>query len=289
MNDRARRRERTRGHAREQARVQAAKRQTIWRGPAPIVGVVVVVAAVIAIFVFAARGAPGQAPVPSPATNSILISKVTTVPPSVFDSVKGGADTITAYKVAPAGDMLKNAAGKPIVLYIGAEYCPYCASQRWGLIAALSRFGTFSGLGLSTSSSKDVFPNTPTFTFRGATYTSDLIEFQAVETSDRDQRLLRNPDPTQQKSMDRFDPDGSIPFLSIADRYDMSGSAFSPDVLAGKTWDDIAAAMRDPSSQISKNIIGFADRTTAAICAVTNGQPADVCTSASVQGLLPKQ
>ena len=29
---------------------------------------------------------------------------------------------------------------------MGAEYCPYCAAQRWAMIVALSRFGTFSGL-----------------------------------------------------------------------------------------------------------------------------------------------
>ena len=36
--------------------------------------------------------------------------------------------------------------GKPEMLYIGAEYCPYCAAERWAMIVALSRFGTFSGL-----------------------------------------------------------------------------------------------------------------------------------------------
>ena len=35
---------------------------------------------------------------------------------------------------------------KPELLYIGAEYCPYCAASRWPLIIALSRFGTFKGL-----------------------------------------------------------------------------------------------------------------------------------------------
>jgi thiol-disulfide isomerase/thioredoxin len=247
---------------------------------------VVAVAAVIGFFVLTSRNAPGSAE-PSPAANSVVASKVTTVPASVYDAVGKGADTVQSLKVAPAGDLLKSAAGKPVILYVGAEYCPYCASQRWALIAALSRFGTFNGLGLSSSSSKDVFPNTPTFTFRGASYTSDLIEFQAVETSDRDQRPLRNPDPTQQKSMDRFDPDGSIPYLSIADSYYMDGTGYSPDVLSGKSYDDIANALRDPSTTIAKNVIGTADRMTAAICAVTSRQPAAVCTSASVQGLLP--
>jgi hypothetical protein len=32
------------------------------------------------------------------------------------------------------------------MLYIGAEYCPYCAAERWPLVMALSKFGTFSNL-----------------------------------------------------------------------------------------------------------------------------------------------
>src|SRR5215471_17073708 len=32
--------------------------------------------------------------------------------------------------------------GKPEMLYIGAEYCPYCAAMRWSMAVALSRFGT---------------------------------------------------------------------------------------------------------------------------------------------------
>ena len=36
--------------------------------------------------------------------------------------------------------------GKPEVLYVGAEYCPFCAAERWPVVVALSRFGTWSGL-----------------------------------------------------------------------------------------------------------------------------------------------
>ncbi len=260
----------------------------MWRGPLPIAGIVLAVAAVITFFILTSRSSPGAAE-PSPATNSAVVSKVTSIPPSVYDAVRGGSDTTQSFKTVPAGDLLKGASGKPVVLYVGAEYCPYCASQRWALVAALSRFGTFGGLALSSSSSKDVFANTPTFTFRGASFASDVVELQAVELSDRDQRPLRSPDPTQQRSMERFDPGLTVPYLSIADRYYMDGSAFSPDILIGKGWDDIAAALRDPTTPISRAIVGSADRMSAAICAVTQQQPAAVCSSPSVQGLLPTQ
>ena len=64
---------------------------------------------------------------------------------------------------------------------MGAEYCPYCAAQRWSTIVALSRFGTWSGLGNMASYSGDVYPNTPTFTFINAKYTSKYVVFKSVE------------------------------------------------------------------------------------------------------------
>ena len=36
--------------------------------------------------------------------------------------------------------------GKPGIFYYGAEYCPYCAAERWPVVVALSRFGTWSNL-----------------------------------------------------------------------------------------------------------------------------------------------
>ena len=58
------------------------------------------------------------------------------------------------------------------------EYCPYCAAERWAMVNALARFGTFHNLGATASSSIDVNPSTPTFTFRGAGYSSPFVVFQ---------------------------------------------------------------------------------------------------------------
>ena len=57
------------------------------------------------------------------------------------------------------GSAPTRAAGKPEILYIGAEYCPYCATERWPLAVALSRFGTFTGLRGIHSSATDVYPS----------------------------------------------------------------------------------------------------------------------------------
>lgn len=229
--------------------------------------------------------APAAAPEPSTVPSAAVVAKLTSLPPSVFDAI-GGGGLATSMRVGERSALLTGASGKPVVVYVGGEFCPYCAAQRWSIVVALSRFGTWNGLSVSRSSSTDVFPNTPTFTFRGATYASDLIELSAVEGTDREGKPLASPDPLQLRSLGRFDPQGTIPYLSVADRYYVIGSGFSPDVLVRKTWDEIASAMRDPTTPIARSVIGNADQITAAICDVIP-QPPALCASPSVRGLLP--
>ena len=47
-------------------------------------------------------------------------------------------------KVTPS---LSTVGTNGVVSYVGAEYCPYCAGTRWGIIVALSRFGKFNKRG----------------------------------------------------------------------------------------------------------------------------------------------
>lgn len=93
----------------------------------------------------------------------------------------GDVQALPAKVDAPA----LTADGKSKVLYVGAEFCPFCAAQRWPVVVALSRFGTWTGLGQTTSASDDVFPETATLSFHGAIYTSDYLSFTGVETSGR--------------------------------------------------------------------------------------------------------
>ena len=54
-------------------------------------------------------------------------------------------------------------------------------------------------------------------------------------------------------------------------------------MLAGLSWTQVAAAMRDPSSPVAKDIDGAANVITAAICTLTHGQPGSVCHSPGVK------
>lgn len=262
-------------------RARYRERPSIWRGPLPYVAAVVLIVGAIAWSVLSSRGGP--APTLTGAASDAVVASVTSIPADVFDKVAGGgiADPLRATSF----DVLRGPSGKPLVIYVGAEYCPFCASEKWSVVAALARFGTFEGLELSTSSSSDAFPNTPTLTFRKAGYQSQYVELSAVETGDREGRPIATTPPDAQRAMDRSDPQGSIPFLSIAERRVAVGTGYRPDVLVGKTWTQIAESMRDPSTPLARGVIGNANWITAAICEQTGGQPASVCASPAVRSL----
>ena len=114
------------------------------------------------------------------------MDKVTSVPASTLNTVRSGAFTGRIQTITGNPAPL-TANGKPELLYTGAEFCPYCAAERWAMIVALSRFGTFSGLATVQSAVSDgagnqePYPDTPTFTFAHAAYTSKYLAFGEVE------------------------------------------------------------------------------------------------------------
>ena len=255
-----------------------------WVAPAAVVaGVALLVATFLIIRWYLT---PAPPPPLSSDTTTVVVTQITTLPASEFDSV--GQGTANNLLKPVTGTPMTGVTGKPEVLYIGAEFCPYCAAQRWALIVALSRFGTFTGLKTTSSSSSDIYPNTPTFSFYGATYTSQYIDFRAVETSDREQKPLETPTAAEQQLWTKYDPACSIPFVDFGNRYAFSGATFSPDLLSGASWQAIADELRDPKSAQAQAIVGSANLITAAICKTTSDQPAAVCSSSTIQDLEKK-
>ncbi|HKV86701.1 MAG TPA: DUF929 family protein [Candidatus Dormibacteraeota bacterium] len=252
-----------------------------WLGPVAIVaGVALIIAAFFVIRWYLTPQPPK--PLNSDATQAVL-AKIASLPQSEFDAVGQGAATNSIKAVS--GTPLTGPSGRPMVFYYGAEFCPYCAAERWPIIIALSRFGTFTGLQTTSSSSTDVYPNTPTFTFRGATYTSQYVEFESVETTDRNQNPLQTPTAAQQQIVSRYDSSGVIPFVDFGNRYEFTGATYLPDKLGGMSWQAVADALQDQGSPQAQAVVGSANLITAAVCKLTGDQPAAVCSSTSIQGL----
>lgn len=182
-----------------------------------------------------------------------------------------------------------NTGSKTGLLYIGADFCPYCAGDRWGLMLTLLRFGKLDGVRYMLSSSSDVYPNTPTVTFQHATYHSAYVDFQAVETADRDEHPLMVPDKLQTKIFTTFDAppyvqySQSIPFVYLDGKYQLNTLLATPQELGGKDWQQVAAAFADPKSALFKSVMPRVNLLTAAICRTNGGKPADVCTAPGVK------
>jgi len=302
--------------AQREAARRAEQRKRIYLAGGSIIAVVIVVLAFVLIKENSKSSqAPAASNGPTGAALATLTKAVTGVPQSALDKVGGGnissSDFISNSKVPTAsaggsgyfasvkGNPLTSG-GKPEVLYIGAEYCPFCAAERWSMIVALSRFGTFTGLSTVHSSSTDSFANTPTWTFHGSSYTSKYIAFTPVETLSNERQgnsantntpyvTLDNPTAAENTLMNQYDPGnpslgegGAIPFIDIGNKYVEVGNMnpYGPQLLQNKNWTQIAAALSQPTSAIAQGADSSANYLTAGICALTNNQPSTACTPA---------
>jgi thiol-disulfide isomerase/thioredoxin len=233
----------------------------------------------------------------SPAPTS-LVKSVTTLPTSLFNSVGGGG--VTALPKAIQAPALTSS-GKPEIVDMSSEYCPYCAAERWPTVIALSKFGTFKNLQVTQSGSADVYPSTQTFSFYGSSFQSQYIDFDSTELqtnvpSGTTYTNLQTPSQTDQALMTKYDAApylsassaGSIPFIDFGGKYLISGASYSPSLLQGQSYSQIAQAIANSKTSISQGVIGAANLMTAAICEMTGGQPSNVCSSQTIQTLQSK-
>jgi hypothetical protein len=268
-------------------RAEARKRMLVAGGSA--LAVVVIVAGLIVIKAVTSHNAKVNTTASSIQT---VVSEITSVPATVFDKIGVGPTGSTA--VAPLKSISSptlTSGGKPEMLYIGAEYCPYCAAERWAMVVALSRFGTFSNLHFIHSTSNDVYSNTSTLTFYQSSYTSKYLTFRPLETFTVDNKPLQKPTSVESGLLTKYGQ-GSFPFVDIDGKYIVSGAQYLPSVLGttstqdpthfGLTWQQIGKDLADPNNPVAQAIIGSANHITAAICSVTSDQPASVCKSTSV-------
>lgn len=260
--------------------------------------VAVIIVAVIALVTYALSDTPLTLQTVRRTTASgDVTAQVTDVPPAVFDAV--GTDAPGATLVAPTvltGQPVLERAGKPEVLYVGAEYCPFCAAERWPLIVALSRFGHFTQLKNMQSAPLSVFPGTQTFSFVGASYSSRFVAFTGVEVYsdavDAEGAFARiaTLTPVEAMAVARYGvrpgptaSPGTFPFVDIGNRVVTSTSGFSPAVLVKQSQAAIAGGLSQADDPITQAVVASANALTAGICAVTGHQPGSVCTSKGVR------
>ncbi|MBF4161546.1 DUF929 family protein [Nocardioides acrostichi] len=277
--------------ARQRARER--RRSRLMLASFTVVALVIVGSALVGIGLHRHAGASQQ----TGAASADVLARATGVSASAFDQVGAGtAQNPPSAIQAPA----LTQDDKPRVLYVGAEYCPYCAAERWAVVAALSRFGTFEDLGQTASAHDDVYPDTSTLSFHGSSYTSKYLAFTGVETSSNQRQgngyaPLDTLSKDDEKTFGTYDQPpyvsgqaGSIPFIDLGGAFVSSGASLDPGLLAGMSHEQVAEAMNDPSSEVGQAILGSANVFSAAFCRLTDGQPGSVCDSAGVEAAAAK-
>jgi Domain of unknown function (DUF929) len=197
-----------------------------------------------------------------------------------------GASTLKAVSGPPL-----TSGGKPELLYVATGYCPYCAIENWPLIVALSRFGQFTGLTTSRTPEFEHIAPVDSWTFYGSRYTSPYLSFVPVEQysnvlvnakaspgAPKSYRALQQLTPAQQAGFAKYDTTGSTPFLDFGNRAAQTGSGpIPPGEMTGKSWTQLAAALRQPKTVLGAALLNEADSLTGELCRLTGDRPAAAC------------
>jgi len=273
-------------HARSaRAREEAARQRRqriLWAAVASGLVVVLIAALVVVKAASGGKSSTPPAAAANPAVPASLLASLAAIPPSQLAQ----AERLVGSNVgapSPISDTPLTSAGKPEVFYLGAEYCPYCAAERWAMVVALEHFGSFSGLTETHSSSIDTDPNTPTFAFHGATYTSPYLSFPGVETTTNQPQgnfyaPLDSPTPAQAALVEKY-TQGTIPFVDFGGKAILKSPQYDPKILAGLTVDQVAAQIQDLNSPIGRAVEASAARDIVTLCQLTGGQPSSVCSA----------
>jgi thiol-disulfide isomerase/thioredoxin len=284
--------------AQQQAAAARAEAQRKWliAGGSALLVIVIVIGLVVVKSLDKSSAAATTTTSTAAKTSASVANAVTSVPEPVLNKV--GAGPTGSAAVAPLKSITDKPLtldGKPEVLYMGAEYCPFCAAERWALAEALSRFGTLSNLHFIHSSSTDNYAGTPTLTFYKSNYTSKYISFKEIELETVTEKPLQKATAAESALIQKY-TQGSFPFVDVAGKYIVDGAQYVPSTLgsveaAGQisksalTWTEVGNDMQNPDSAVGQEILGAANHITAAICKATNDQPSTVCKSQSVTSI----
>ena len=159
--------------------------------------------------------------------------------------------------------------------------------QRWPMVQALSRFGTFSGLDAHPLVRRRRLPEHPDVhvprgdlhqlgAWRSRGSRPQTVDRKPLDDADRrpggaDHHLRRAALRAEPRRRARSRSSTSAAATSSR------GASYSPQVLPGMTADEVAAALSDPSSAVTQGIVGAANVITATICILTGDQPSNVC------------
>lgn len=255
------------------------------------IGLVIVV---VVVFVIVAMNRQPAKQAGTSALPASVGSTLTTIPDSALAQVGTGAlAPVSSLPIKSINGQALSSGGKPELLYIGAEFCPYCAAMRWATVIALSKFGTFGpftgihSAAVTPSGAAESYPNTATLTFLHQKYASQYLTFNPIENEDVKYQPLQSLTSAQQALWTKYEPGGQqgYPYFYFGGKVVITGPLYDPSVLKGLTWSQIANQLTNPKSAVSKNIYGAANYQIAAVCKMTGNAPASVCKAAPIPAI----
>lgn len=285
-------------------------------GSAAAVLMVVALLTLVLVKVTAGPAPSGGTTSPGAAVAAPVLGELISTPLAVQSAAGIGSQSAAPYDVLSGTAPLSLARGAttgsrsvatqvpaqvPELVYVGAEFCPYCAVERYALVLALSRFGTFHGLTTTRSGAND--GDIPALSFHGASYESRYVAFRGYEAENRDGAPL-DPPPgaierlwTSQSAALVGSP--SFPYLNLGGRFVLVGEPSGLRTTAatlmgsngqgsGLTMSQIVAGIHSPGSGVgaafdASAILSEANYLDAAVCLLDSGQPGTVCTSPGVR------
>ena len=265
----------------------------------------VVIAAVALASNLGGKGGPGSAPAeggpwrPPSATGTYqlpagAVSLVEGVPVSALianaQAQLGRSQVTPPEKLLPAAPKLSSG-GRPEIMFICAEYWSKCAAERWALVMALSKFGTFTTLKGTTSSAAGLSPKTPTFSFYGATYSSKYLTLVTDELETNtdvgggEYPLLQPPtirEMTMMKAWDRAPYTTitlSLPFAYIGGKFLLTTAQYDASAISQMSFQAAASIMSSGTGPVSRHAEAAAGYLVADFCALAHDQPTSVCSA----------
>lgn len=230
---------------------------------------------------------------PAAAAPAAIVKQATHVPEPVLAAVGETAGTTALHPLRAIAHQpsLGGHGALPEVLFVGDEFQAQSAAQRWVLVVALSRFGTFKKLESLQSGANQVFPQIASLGFADATFTSSYLHAVLLErttnqkngantrytslhavASDISSLLTRYDRPTATTGV------LELPFLDLDNQFVQVGGQFSPAILEQLTAAEIARSLKDPTAPSTRAIVAAANVLTKDLCTLTGDQPASACT-----------
>ena len=220
----------------------------------PVGLVLAVIATMVVIKATGGSASPSSSHLSSAGTNqsgqtgatalSSTVAADLSVPAASLDAV-GSPSSDSLPTVVSGATILKDEDGKPIVTYVGAEYCPYCAAERWAMAVALSRFWHVHEPVGDAFRQQRRLPQHPDAVVLWLELLEPLCGLPAGGGGDQPggERVLpdpADPDGRPDRSADQVRLGREHPLLDIANKYVVTGSSYSPQVLPGLSREQIA-------------------------------------------------